>query len=282
MLIRTIRLLALTAIAAGVLIVPASQPAMATFPGHNGLVVISDTGSQIATINSNGTGLHTITSFASFAEAPQASADGKWIVFDASNGGQKDLYKIHPNGSGQQQLTHNATYEWAPSFSPDGKLITFAKDGSCSDIWVVHSDGTHAHKLSGTHVGEFARYSPSGKKIVYGNCDGQIHVMNADGSHDHALTNFGTNKYPSWSPDGHKIVFNSTATGSNQAWIMNADGTHDHVITTVGISFGPVVSPSGTKLLYKSGSDIYVSSLTGASPQLVSATNECCFDWIAK
>jgi TolB protein len=130
-----------------------------------------------------------------------------------------------------------------------------------------------------------ARYSPNGKKIVYGNRnDGDIHVVNADGSHDHALTNFGDNNYPDWSPDGRKIVFDSDATGTNQAWIMNADGTHDHAVTTTGISFGPVVSPSGTKLLYvnPTHTQIYVSNLDGSNPQLLTTTGECCVGWLPK
>lgn len=282
MLTRTIRLTAVTAITAAVLIVPASQPAMATFPGHNGKVVYTDTSDQLATINSNGTGSHAITNFANFAEAPQASANGKWIVFDASNGELGQIYKIHPDGSGQLQLTNNANYNWAPSFSPDGKLIVYSSNAASSDIWVMHSDGTHQHKLPGTAFGEFARYSPNGKKIAYGNRnDGDIHVMNADGSNDHALTDTGNNDFPDWSPDGHKIGFTSDASGQSEVWIMNPDGTHDHQVTTVGVEgFSPVFSPNGMKMLYQHGPQIYVSDLNGAHPQPVATTNQCCEGWL--
>jgi TolB protein len=283
MLTRTIRLLAATVLTAAVLIIPASQPAMATFSGHNGLIVYSDSNFQIATMNANGTGSTPITNFADFAEAPQASADGKWIVFDANDGTNTDLFKIHPDGSGQKQLTNDATYDWAPSFSPSGKKIIFSHGSATGQIYIINSDGTHEHMLS-SHIGEFARYSPDGKKIAYGDrTDGQIHIMNADGTHNHALTNFGNNDYPDWSPSGTKIGWTSNATGSNQIWMMKPDGTHDHAVTTFGNDgFSPVFSPDGKSMLYNCGGAVCIANVNGTGGTFLIASPSCCEGWLTK
>src|SRR5262245_16735747 len=103
---QALRTTAIAIIATATLALPRGQPAPATYPGRNGLIVYSDNDGQLETIKADGTGASgPLTNFSSWAEAPQASADGKWIVFDANDGTNTDLYKIRPDGTGLMQLT---------------------------------------------------------------------------------------------------------------------------------------------------------------------------------
>jgi TolB protein len=126
------------------------------------------------------------------------------------------------------------------------------------------------------------RFSPNGKKIVYGASDGQIHVMNEDGTHDHALTSVGGD-YPDWSPNGRLIGYSSSSSGSSQVWIMRADGTHKHQVTTAGADYSPVFSPDGAFIAYTTGSGgspIWVSRLDGSHKhQVVASQGACCIGW---
>jgi eukaryotic-like serine/threonine-protein kinase len=55
--------------------------------------------------------------------APSCSPDGKWVVFNASHGGDYTLWRIPIQGGTPQQLTDYASSY--PSVSPDGKWIAF-------------------------------------------------------------------------------------------------------------------------------------------------------------
>jgi len=55
--------------------------------------------------------------------APSCSPDGKWVVFNASSGGDYTLWRVPLQGGGPEQMTdYSSTF---PTVSPDGKWIAF-------------------------------------------------------------------------------------------------------------------------------------------------------------
>jgi Tol biopolymer transport system component len=244
-----------------------SQPAWATFAGRNGWIVYSGESDDLKLVMSNGTHEHEITAFgdSKSVEAPQFSADGRWIVFGINLGGKTDLYVIRTDGSHLHRVTNTPKrYEWGPSWSPDGRSIVFSKDGGPSPIVAMNRDGTHRHRI-GHAVGEFPRYSPDGNGIAYGGSDGEIHVMGADGAHDVALTSRGNNNYPDWSPNGQSIAFIRGGGGwQREVWIMRADGSHERQVTVTHSAIG-VFSPNGKRIAFSAStsSKIRVSHVDG-------------------
>jgi Tol biopolymer transport system component len=195
-----------------------------------------DPGFSIYKMNSNGSGETQLTTDGTNENnfEPGFSPDGAKIVFQKTDQttGQQDLWVVGSGGGTETDLTNTLSTinqhsdEASAEYSPDGTKIVYSNaydtasmaDIESSDIWVMNSDGTNQHALTGPDypVGDFGpSWSPDGTKIVFsrdptGPGPGTVHVMNADGSNLHAVLNGGSEIVgfaPTWSPDGTKIAF---------------------------------------------------------------------------
>jgi Tol biopolymer transport system component len=118
-------------------------------------------------------------------ERVDVAADGKWLVFDSSQSGNRSLFKMPVRGGEPVQLAAAPTMDCCASWSPDGKEVAF-----------------HAFRT--------------------GNRD--IFVVSADGGTVRQLTNHpAQERYPQWSPDGTKIVFQSHGSGANGIYVLSKD-----------------------------------------------------------
>jgi TolB protein len=193
---------------------------------------------------------------------PQASTDGKRIVFTSERDkqGNDEIFVMNANGSHVKQLTHtqDPVYNEWPHFSPDGKKIVFdsdRRDGNTDELWVMNSDGSHQHALH--RDGYDATYSPNGKKIAYSSNAGtstQVGLIDANGSHFFALTaNPATNEEPSWFPSGKKVAFDSNVDGDTEIWTVNIKTRDDQQLThNADGDESPAVDPSGKRIALSS------------------------------
>jgi TolB protein len=190
--------------------------------------------SHIFVMNQDGTGVRQVTSGAGQNIHPMWSADGSRILFNTTHFaeaeqardktsaeanrviGEKtddymDLATIRPDGTDLRRITHGGGYTYA-SFSPDGMSILHRRQqGKLSQMFLMNSDGSGDHNLSGTAaVDGWPAWSPDGKRFVFsrhGENGFQIFVMNRDGSGVRQLTDAaGEFTNPRWSPDGKKIL----------------------------------------------------------------------------
>jgi TolB protein len=190
--------------------------------------------SHIYVINIDGTNGHQITSGTGQDIHPMWSADGERLLFNTTRFhltdpsaersaadpnkfiGEKtddfmELATIRPDGTDLRRITRDGGYTYA-SFSPDGRLILHRRQqGSRSQIFVMNSDGSNDHNLSGASVTDgWPAWAPDGKKIVFSRHVAgrfQIFVMNRDGGGVCQLTDAdGEFTNPRWSPDGKKIL----------------------------------------------------------------------------
>ncbi|MCP4133470.1 MAG: BamA/TamA family outer membrane protein [bacterium] len=104
----------------------------------------------------------------------------------------------------------------------------------------------------------YARFSPSGKKIVFT-------IKDSKGNNDlvlldpatRAFTRLTNNRYnnitPAWHPGGRKIVFSSDAAGIYNIYEYNLDTNSVSQITNLlGGAFSPDISPSGDTIVFSS------------------------------
>ena len=162
---------------------------------------------EIAVINTDGSGFKILTQNEANDLACSWSPDGSQLVFTSNrDGNDRDLY----HGRGWQQpaaVDGSGSTNSMPALSPDGRSIAF----------VSNRDGND-----------------------------EIYLMDVDGSNPRRLTNNPANDWqPSWSPDGKQIVFISgSPRGGFDLFVMDTDGTDLRQLTDdPGWEFEPAWQP---------------------------------------
>jgi TolB protein len=126
------------------------------FERHNsGLSTPADK-HAVFVIGVDGSNLRRLTPWAeNDGDNPDWSPDGNWIIYHShldDPSGQSQYFLVHPDGSGRKQISHfaNGTHIASASFSPDGTSIVFSKgpEGGNIDVFTMHLDGTHVHRLT--------------------------------------------------------------------------------------------------------------------------------------
>lgn len=209
-------------------------------------------------------------------EAPNWSADGNWLVFNA--GGL--LFRIPATGGQPEQIDigHLADLNNDHVLSPDGSTIYVSSDDG--HLYAVPFTGGTPRRLSNTHATPFHYYlhgiSPDGATLAYvaveqRNGERQVNVFTipAGGGPDTRLTDLSMpNDGPEYSPDGRWIYFNSELAASQpghaQIFRMNAsDGSGLEQLTFDSyVNWFPHLSPDGKTVAFLS----YPPGTTGHPP----------------
>lgn len=187
-----------------------------------------ETGVHLATIAPDGTNRRALTTAPGVQEAPDWSADGQWIAYNAFTSFDADpftisIWIVRPDGSDPRMLTEGAI-DVEPVFSPDGSQIAFGRiigdspAGQLEAIYVVNSDGSGLREVVPARAGlEHADWSPDGHSIVFNIAPenptdpdaGSIMSVEPDGEGLHTLVP-ATDDYllfkPTWSPDGRQLL----------------------------------------------------------------------------
>jgi TolB protein len=201
------------------------------------------------------------------------SADGKWVVFASTRGGNSDIYRAHPDGSGIEHLVENPAYDAQAALSPDGRTLAFVSSRSGqADIWLMNMRTREVRNLTRNPAGDFRpAWSPDGRWLAFSTDRDskvppfsrsnfvvrqslELYVVKADGSGLRRVTHddeFAGS--PTWSPDGHSLAFyTATSTemfrltsvrrlgGTTQIESVNLQGGQRRVLTTAtGEKFSP-------------------------------------------
>lgn len=122
---------------------------------------------DIWTLEADGTNPKQITTEISADYAPNASPDGRYIVFVSNRSGYHNLWRVEPNGNNPFQITNSGNI-YSPSISPDSKWIYYTAASTMntpSFLWKVSIEGGESIKLT-EKVFRMPKISPDGKYIA--------------------------------------------------------------------------------------------------------------------
>jgi Tol biopolymer transport system component len=220
------------------------------------------------------------------ATGAATAIDGRIVFNDFQTG---ELYTANPDGTAVVQVTHVGPDAIAAraSWSPDSHRLVFESNLNGEfRVYVMRADGTHRHKITTDRPG-FAdlapRYTPDGKRVVFGRCQPDppggcaIYSVRADGTHRQPITRYHTGVrqavdfWPDVSPDGTHLAFTRFEYKgiAAQTWVARIDGSHAHPVTPARLEAAiPDWAPDGRRLLVTSdiahlGDSIYVVNAFG-------------------
>jgi Ca2+-binding RTX toxin-like protein len=310
-------------LASGVALIAPKERARAAFPGINGSIVYADA-TKLYTVPPTGGTPEEVPEAASsptsgvWHASPEFSADGKTIIYSASDGNDREIFVLPTTGGTATRLTDNTTDDLDPTISPDGKTFAYSALG---DIFVANTDGSGAPtNLTNTRCcddpdsapieREFdPAFSPDGKTIAYAQYwlhqDGYIYylytipaiggtpttVPSGAPTLQYCCSNFRSLDF---SPDGTKLVYSGGDAHYETGWnivVASLTGEESIALTNYDES-DPIAepeaanfSPDGSKVAYyiqswdaNQPSGIYTVPATGGEPTYVSKGGPD-FDW---
>jgi Tol biopolymer transport system component len=155
-----------------------------------------------------------ITSGTQLIELVNASADGKWLVFDSNLYGNADLFRLPIGGGSAERLTDDPRPEYAGTLSPDDRELVWQRwvNGARRLFW-RRLDSDSAREISfGTDDQGVPHWSADARSLVawsHTTEEGAVFVMHRDarGTWQRPAWRLQGGQLPVWSPDNRTIAF---------------------------------------------------------------------------
>jgi TolB protein len=174
--------------------------------GHKLAVVLSkEGGSQIFTVNADGSGVQRLTTSAGINTEPFYSPDGQAIYFTSDRGGSPQIYRTGVAGGDAQRVTFEGSYNVSPRISPDGKTLAFiSRRESGFRLAVMDLASKQVQILTDSNKDESPTFAPNGRMILIATEIGGRGVLSAvsiDGRIKQRLSiSAGDVREPAWGP----------------------------------------------------------------------------------
>jgi TolB protein len=135
---------AVCAVALLVAVGASADPAIASFPGRNGKLVVQlfrYSEDNLYLINPDGSHPVQVSHGVGTDLEASFSADGTKIVFRRYLERGGGLYVVNADGTGQRPIPNAGGYSARPAFAPDGRTIAF--DYGAAGIFTIGLNGRH-------------------------------------------------------------------------------------------------------------------------------------------
>ena len=253
---------------------------MLQFPDVSKTHISFTYGGDVWIVPKSGGTAHKLTTAKGEEVLARFSPDGSMIAFSGNYNGNVDVYVMPSFGGIPNRLTYHGMSDRLVTWHPDGKSLLFASTRESgkqrfSQFFKVSVQGGLTEKLP-VPYGEFASYSPDGKKLAYtnktrafrtwkrylGGTAPDIWIFDlTNKSSEYAIESIHNNEFPMW--QGKNIYFLSDR-GSNQRfniWKYNTDSKEINQITDFSefdIRF-PSLGPE--EIVFEAGGKLYLLNL---------------------
>ena len=242
----------------GVLAMIMASPALASFPGRNGLLAVQPfSGPGLVLVDSHGgqeRRICTNRSRCGLPRSPRWSPDGQVLVFNAAN-----VNLIYPDGS---CLNCQLGTAGSPAFTSNSTLVTFVSGGK------LFEDGIDGIRKTTILSGQISDAVWSGQGSLAVVRSGRVWAGRPT-----RLRSIGTGTSPSWSPDGSRIAI------QRGGWVVVVrvrNGSSRRLIR----GGAPAWSPDGRSIaLIGSDHHLLVVSASGGRARRVGRVRGVAVDW---
>jgi dipeptidyl aminopeptidase/acylaminoacyl peptidase len=112
---------------------------------------------------------------------PRWSPDGRQLVFDSIEAGNRDLYVVGADGGAPRRLTQDPSDEVTGTWSRDGRFIFFQSDRTGRvETWKIPADGGTAVQVT-RGGGGYALESEDGRELYFWKASGIWRVPTSGG-----------------------------------------------------------------------------------------------------
>jgi TolB protein len=168
-------------------------------------VLSKEGGSQIFTVNPDGSGVQRITTASGINTEPFFTPDGQSIYFTSDRGGSPQIYRSNVNGGDAQRVTFEGSYNVSPRISPDGKTMAFiSRRDAGFRLAVMDIANRQVQILTDSFKDESPSFAPNSRMILIATDLGGRGVLSAvsvDGRIKQRLSiPAGDVREPAWGP----------------------------------------------------------------------------------
>ncbi len=202
------------------------------------------------------------------------------LVFEAVDGGNRDLWRVSLHGGDLARLTTSTSDDTYPTVGGGRVVFTSYRTGN-AELFSVPLAGGAETRLTTTPAKEIQpALSRDGRMLAFARDGGGFFRLwaGADAGSAARLTgSYGDGPpiegSPAWAPDGLRVAFMSTAGGTADLWAASAGGTPSLLAGGPHAEVEPAWSPDGKRVAFVSNRDgddeIYLLTLaTGAVERL--------------
>ena len=182
-----------------------SAPAWSPDGRKLAVVLSKDGGSQIFTVNADGSGVQRLASGATGINTEPFFAPDGSIYFTSDRGGSPQIYRSDAGGGDTQRVTFEGSYNVSPRISRDGKTMAFItrRDGAFR-LAAMDLASRQVQVLTDSNKDESPSFAPNGRMILIATEIGGRGVLSAvstDGRIKQRLSiPAGDVREPAWGP----------------------------------------------------------------------------------